>query len=379
MHEFHSLKTNQWRALSICGAGVLLCALLSWNDPDRLWRAYLFAFLAGWLITMGATGLLALGNATGGRWAVACRPYYLAMAQTLPLVAVLFIPIAINYKQIFPWASGATAERPMLAPSQAVYLEPSFFFGRAIAYFVVWMLIVALLSWLSRPGKLQAESAAMRRAGALSLVLLVPTVTFAAFDWGMSLEPTWYSSIYGAILTAGGVLAAQALAICGFSAGGAGADGHDAEVFNDLGNLLLAFLMVFTYFAFSQFLIIWSGNLPPEITWYVRRLAGGWQWLAIAIVVFHYFVPFLMLLSRDLKRAPRRIAGVAALLLVMYSVHVYWTIVPAFADAGLVWHTTNVSALAAVGGGMLAAFLWHAQRLLPAARTTTNLNNSISE
>ncbi|MEX2317053.1 MAG: hypothetical protein WD669_07870 [Pirellulales bacterium] len=367
MHDSRVFRTNQRWALAVCAGGIVLCGLLSWDDPDRLWRAYLFAFIACWLVVMGATGLLALGNATGGRWTEACRPFYLALAQTFPLVAVLFIPVAMNLRQIFPWAAEATRDEQLFSSGKAAYLEPRFFLGRAIAYFVVWAIVVGLLSWFSRLRTLQADSPGMRRVGALSLVLLVPTVTFAAFDWGMSLEPEWYSSIYGAILTAGGVLAAHALAICGLAITAHSNESRDGELFNDVGNLLLAFLMVFTYFAFSQFLIIWSGNLPAEITWYARRLGDGWQWLAVAIVVFHYFVPFLMLLSRDLKRTPRRLAGVAVLLAVMYAAHVYWTIVPAFADSGVVWQATNVAALAALGGGLLAAFFWHAQRLIATA------------
>jgi hypothetical protein len=398
MRTEQSLKTWQHRSMIAAAVGLVLCAALSWGDPDRLWRAYLFAFLACWLVTMGGLGLLALGNLTGGRWATAGRPFYLALAQTVPLVAILYIPIALSIGQIFPWA-GASGGEHALPPGKAVYLEATFFLRRAIGYFIVWLIVAWLLSWVSRFDRRPAATPAMRRVGAFSLVLLVPTTTFAAFDWGMSLEPQWYSSIYGAILTAGGVLAAHSLAICGLAtsrtdlaamldAAGDGdiherlaavtershaaksdappPDDRAAEVSNDLGNLLLAFLMVCTYFAFSQFLIIWSANLPTEITWYVRRLGGGWQWLALVVALFHFVGPFLMLLSRDLKRSPWRLARVAALLLAMYCLHLYWNIVPAFADSGLAWHATNLAALAALGGGWLSAYCWHANRDLAA-------------
>ncbi len=225
----------------------------------------------------------------------------------------------------------------------------------------------------------------------------------------MSLEPEWYSSIYGAILSASGVLAAHGLAIIALAilhpfgdhalaaaiaevkvkepAGevteksepahaAPKPDGEPAaEIFNDLGKLLLAFVMVFAYFAFSQFLIIWSGNLPREIAWYQLRLSDGWQWMALAIVLLMFFVPFLNLLSRDLKRSQQQLARVAALLVVMHLIHTYWAIVPAFDEAGFTWQLTNLTALVTVAGGWLAAVLWHTNRLdarLPstAAETT---------
>jgi hypothetical protein len=217
----------------------------------------------------------------------------------------------------------------------------------------------------------------------------------------MSLEPSWYSSIYGALLLAGGVLAAHALAICGLTTFGArqiatstasalNASGatHNAElqgsdqqalethagglvhedespdIFNDLGNLLLAFLMVNAYFAFSQFLIIWSGNLPSEISWYLRRLGGAWQWLALSIVALHFALPFLMLLSRDQKRAPRQLRRIALLLVIMYLAHLYWMIVPAYASHDARGHAIDVAGMIAMFGVCLTLFFWRAERIL---------------
>jgi hypothetical protein len=243
-------------------------------------------------------GLLALGNLTGGQWAVVGRPFYRAATQTMWLVAILFIPIGAFTEYVYPWAHVTAASA--LPSSKSVYLEPVFFCERAACYIVVWLVLSWLLSMVSRPELPPGSTPAMRRVGAITLVLLVPTATFAAFDWGMSLEPQWYSSIYGAILTAGGVLAAHALAVSGvLSAGGGNVDEilhragiavretdehelqgsemitlhssshlvvgpHLAGIFNELGNLLLAFLMVNTYFALSQFLIIWPEICPVK-------------------------------------------------------------------------------------------------------------------
>jgi hypothetical protein len=395
------MKRWQRWSLAAAVAAACACAAVVWEaGPERLWRSYLFAFLACWLLTMGGMGLLALGNLTGGRWAIVCRPFYLAATHTLPLVAIAVIPIAAFTEHIYPWVGDTPAS--FLPPAKAAYFETVFFCGRSVGYCLVWLVLSWWLSTVSRLDTPPASTPAMRRAGAISLVLLVPTATFAAFDWSMSLEPKWYSSIYGALASACGVLAAHALAI--MSATSVGDDAVEsilhragiridnsgerhlqaeagrsldrygyvppdhplADVYNDLGNLQLAFLMVNTYFALSQFLIIWSGNLPSEITWYVRRLKDGWQWLALGVVIFHFVVPFLLLLSRDNKRDPRRLRRVALVLLIMYFVHLYWMIVPAFSDSGPAWLAANVAMLVALFSGWMLAYAWFASRCLGA-------------
>jgi hypothetical protein len=279
-----------------------------------------------------------------------------------------------------------------------VYLEPVFFRERGAGYFILWLVLAWLLGIVSRLDLPPASTPGMRRMGALTLVLLVPTATFAAYDWGMSLEPEWYSSIYGALLSAGGVLAAHALAVSSVTRVGAleaildragldarAADAHQwhgsgtmtpqpeshsdrsalaAEIYNELGNLLLAFLMVNTYFALSQFIIIWTGNLPSEITWYLRRISGGWGMLAVVIVLLHFIVPFLMLLSRESKRTPRQLRQVTIVLLAMFTVHLYWMIVPATYHSDVAGLVLNIAALAALFGAWLVIYSWFASRCL---------------
>jgi hypothetical protein len=209
------------------------------------------------------------------------------------------------------------------------------------------------------------------------LLLLVPTTTFAAFDWGMSLEPTWFSSIYGAILTGSGVVTAHALAIVGavksfgdrgtikLPAGDSTIESVPAaEVLGDLGNLLLAFVMLWAYFSFSQFLLIWSGNLPHEITWYERRLNGGWAALALAVVMLQFALPFVLLFSRGVKRSRLYLSRVGWLLVLAYGVNMYWTVVPAFGDADASRLVLNAAAMSAVGGIWLALFGWLSERAL---------------
>jgi hypothetical protein len=362
------LETSCWLAVAV---GVALCAGLGWTQPEILWQAYLFAFVCCWLVTMGGVGLLALGNLTGGQWAVAARPSYLAALRTLPSMVLLFVPIGLGLAHIYPWAINESPVRTGLPPGKAEYLSPTFFLYRSAAYFAIWLFAAAWLSRVSSPNLPPASTPAMRRAGAVSLVLLVPTTTFAAIDWAMSLEPHWYSSIYGAILTASGVVAAQCLAIIGLSATSAEdrkyvalptADDEItgvplADVCSDLGNLLLAFVMIWAYLAFSQFLIIWSGNLPEEISWYLIRFANGWQFAALAVVASFFIAPFLLLLSHDRKRNTRGLAKVAFLALAGHLINMYWTVVPSFPPPTLASHILNVAALVAVGSLWLAQFI----------------------
>jgi hypothetical protein len=319
---------------------------------------------------------LALGNLTGGHWAWAARPFYLAAGQTLPVLAALALPLAFGLNHIFPWAHSDYESAAHFSPSKAAYLSPPFFLARAAGYFIVWLFAAWWLGRVSRLDVPPASRPRMRRAGALSLVLLAPTATFAAFDWGMSLEPQWYSSIYGAIIIAGGVVAVHALATIGCvqkSPGdqnsitrphaGESDDAQIASLFNDLGNLLLAFIMVWTYFAFSQFFLIWSANLPGEIAWYQRRLWGGWRIVAGLMVAMCFAGPFLMLLSRDVKRTRRSLTSVAWLVLAGYGLAMYWTIVPAFPAERAVEHLVNSAAVMGFGGLWYALFCWRVRRL----------------
>lgn len=369
--------------------GVGMCIVLASHRVEMLWRAYLLGVVSCWLVSVGAAGLIAIGNLTGGRWAVAARPFYLASMKTIPFVALMFIPLVFALPEIYPWAHPGTEHAESFSAAKSAYLSPPFFLARGAAYIGVWLFAAWWLDRVSRLDVPPGRTFRMRRAGALSLVLLAPTVTFAAFDWVMSLEPHWYSSIFGAILTAGGVVAAHALAVYGMARMPVKlrksivpanydheVDSHHApDVFSDLGNLLLAFIMVWTYFSFSQFLIIWSGNLPSEIAWYQLRLHNGWQYLAIAVLAMCFVVPFCNLLSRDVKQNIWPLAGVAMIVLVGYGLNMYWTIVPAFHPQEPGDHLASVSGLLAVGGLWSALNSWQLNRVL-SSRFRAELNES---
>jgi hypothetical protein len=358
--------------------GVGMCIVLASHRVEMLWRAYLLGVASCCFISLGAAGLLAIGNLTGGRWAIAGRPFYLASMRTLPVVALMLLPIAFALPQIYPWADPSTAATEHFTKGKAIYLSQPFFLVRGAIYLAIWLFIVWWLGSLSRLDVPPGVTYRMRRAGALSLVLLAPTVTFAAFDWAMSLEPDWYSSIYGAVLTAAGVVAAHALSVYGLarmpaplreSIVDATTDDIDNElhaptVLRDLGNLLLAFIMVWTYFSLSQYIIIWSANLPSEIVWYLARLNYGWQYLALVMIGLCFVAPFLLLLSRDVKQSIWMLALVAMIVVTGYGLNMYWTIVPAFRPIEPGDHLAAISGLIAVGGFWSAVNSWQLGRIV---------------
>ena len=375
---------NHWQksrntALALGAAAAVGAALLALRDLDSFFRGYLFAYLCICFPTAGFLGLLALGNLTGGRWSVVSRPILAAGTDTTLLVAILFVPVALGLEHIYVWAT--TEGQQMFEGTKAAWLSPGFFLARAVAYLVIWLLVAVVIVRSSPFHRAPGETTGMRRAGAGGLVVLIAVVTMAAFDWGMSLEPEWYSSIYGAILAISGVVAAHAfvaLSLCRLDVDAIAPlaalssspqlDGATAEpeaaarIRGDVGNLLLAFVMLWAYFSVSQLLIIWAGNLPSEIEWYLPRIETSWQWLAIALVVLHFAAPFLLLISRQVKRSTRALRGVAILLLVMYTLNMFWVIKPAFAPEGFYVSISDVVCLLALGGLWTAAFFWRLER-----------------
>lgn len=370
----------QRTALIASAAGLMLFALGALLDRDLgpVLRSYLVAWTFCLGIALGCLAVVMLQYLTGGAWGLVLRRTLESGSRTLPLLAVLFVPVLLGLPRVYEWV---TSRDPALAQKQAYYLNVPFFLARAAGYFAIWLAVMAVLNrWSRRQDERAAGEDMARRFRLLSapgLVLYGLTVSFAAIDWVMSLEPRWASSIYGVLFGAGQLLSAFAFTVAVVilladrpPLAGVLSSNH----LRDLGGLLLAFVMVWAYLAFSQFLLIWSGNLPEEVPWYLRRLRGGWQWVGAALVLFHFALPFLLLLSADLKRSRRPLLAVAGLVLVMRFVDLFWLIVPsrddpAGGELARHWADALLSAAALVGlGGLwLAFFLWHLDRrpLLP--------------
>jgi hypothetical protein len=279
-------------------------------------------------------------------------------------MAVLFIPIYLRLPELYVWARPEAAEDPIIQ-QKAAYLNVPFFTVRAIVYFAIWGALVYVLTHWS---KQQDEEPPMlpgprdRRFRVVSgpgLVLFVITVTFMSVDWVMSLDPHWFSTIFGVLFMGGQGLAGLAFAIVALAVTARHqplSEVVDPSHFHDLGKLLLAFVMLWAYFAFSQFLIIWSGNLPEEIPWFIERLHGGWGVVAVVILAGHFIVPFLVLLSREVKRNRGTIALVAGALIVMRLIDLVWMIAPRPGHRGFPIHWMDVTLPVALGGIWIALF-----------------------
>src|SRR6185312_3518956 len=306
-------------------------------------------------LSLGCLGLLMMQYLSGGLWGLVIRRFLEAGANVLPMMAVLFLPLLFFRTHLYGW---------MLQPVEANhwYLNTPNWIIRYILFFVIWILLTkGLTNWgtrLDSPWQRYPRFEALSGAG---LVLLSLTVSFAAVDWVMSLDPHWGSTIYGLIFLVGQGLSAFCFSIIMLTV----VTRYEpyAEVvkpmqFHDIGKLTLAFVMLFAYFSFSQWLIIWSGNLPEEISWYLQRIRGYWGYIILAVVMFHFALPFCLLLSRDLKRAGRRLVPVALLLMFMRLLDIYWYVIPNFKQVSIfsIWY---VIAPIGIGGLWLAYFFYN--------------------
>ena len=351
--------------------GVVFFLLLLFGllvDRAQFFHAYLvgFVFWAG--ITLGSLALLMLQHLTGGAWGVVIRRVLEASTRTLPLIILLFIPVVIGLAQIYPWMDAAQMNSPVLQVKAAKFLNPSFFVVRAAIYFALWSLLALLLNWFSHQQDRTGDAKFGKRMRMLSgpgLGVFIITVTFAAIDWVMSLDPSWSSTIFGLIFVASWTMSALAFTVLAM-AWLSQREPMKAVVrpshFQDLGNLTLTLVMLWTYFAFSQYLIIWSGNLPEETTWYVARRHGGWGAIALAIAILQFAFPFLILLSRSAKQSARTLATLALLILAMRAVDVIWLIEPTFNRARFHLSWMDVVAPIAMGGLWVAVFAWQLQQ-----------------
>jgi len=348
------------------GAGVagLVASAAGWAmDAGSFFESWLIAFLFWSGFALGSLALLMLQHMTGGNWGLAIRRILEASTRTLPLVAVLFVPLLFGLERLFPWARPGTVAGDELLEHKAPYLNPAFFTARLVIYFAVWILLSWVLNaWSARQDE-RPDASYIRKFQLLSgpgLVLFVLLGTFASTDWAMSLEPHWFSTIYGPLFMAGQVLAAMAfsIAIVAVLAKQEPLSRYVTKSeFHDLGKLLFTFVLLWAYFAFSQLLIIWAGNLPEEIPWYLKRFRGGWQWAGIALLVFEFAMPFVLLLSRTLKRSTVPLSRVAIVVLLAHLLDVYWMIGPAFRESLGAFRWTDLAAVAGIGGLWVHFFL----------------------
>ena len=363
-----ALARLQQRGLMLAVVGLAAGAIGAFIDREQFFQSWLIGFLFCLGMTLGCLGLLMLQHLSGGQWGMVARRVFEAAARTLPLLVLFFIPVVFALPTLFMWARPDVVANDVILTKKAPYLNVTFFMLRAVVYFAFWIGCGWLLTkWSAAQdrGEESTDAAGMVRFRTLSapaLLFLVLSITFASTDWVMSLDPHWYSTIFGLLTTAAYGLSALALTIAVLATiGPQGAlEGHlTPRHFHDLGKLLLAFTMLWAYLSFSQFLIIWSGNLPEEIPWYIERMRGGWGVIAIALVLGHFALPFLLLLSRDLKRNSKWLARVAIFIILMRLVDIIWLVAPVFAHHGFPIHWMDIAVPLGLGGAWLFLFARH--------------------
>jgi hypothetical protein len=352
--------------LALAVVGLVASALGGWANPTQFFRSYLFAFLFWVGLTVGCLSVSMIHHLTGGFWGLVIRRILEAGTRTLPVLALLFLPIAFGLSQIYPWARPGAVEADPVLQHKALYLNPGFFLARAAFYFAVWITLAFFMNKWSLAldaGPSRAISRRLRGLGGVSLLFLGFTVTFSSIDWAMSLDSHWSSTIYGVLFMVGQALSALSFVIVCIAVFGGEQPLSDVVgpgAVHDLGKLLLAFVMLWTYMNLSQFLIMWSGNLPEEIPWYIRRLHGGWQAVGLVLVLFHFALPFLLLLSRDLKRNRHLLGSVAGGVFAVRLLDLYWLVAPDLADhaasQGVAFHWLDVTLPVGIGGLWLALF-----------------------
>jgi hypothetical protein len=335
-------RTIQARSLVV---GVIFAVVAiggAFLRPDEFFRGYLLAYMAWLGVTMGSMVILMIRHLTGGGWGTVIRRILGAAMRCVPLMTILFVPILFGLPRLYVWARplDSIADKHLREHLQDItksYLSVNGFIVRAAIYFAIWNLLSFFLTKWSREQD-QPPVRDNNRFKVLSgpgLILYAFTVSFAAIDWVMSIDPSWISTIYGLVILIGQLLSAMCFAIVverilvNYKPM---SDWLKPDFVQDHGKWMLTFIMVWAYFSFSQWLIIWAGNLPDEITWYMRRLNGGWGFVGLWLVVFHFAVPFVILLSRSFKRDIRRMAWLASWMLLMRCVDLFWTIEPNFSQ-----------------------------------------------
>jgi hypothetical protein len=384
------VNTISSRSLIVGVVFGIAAAALAVTRTDEFYRAYLLGLMCWLGVALGSMAVLMIRHLTGGGWGMVIRRILGAAMRTLPLLAILFIPlvIAVLQHRVYPWLMAPDAIqdahiREHLEKHSFIkdaYLNASGFIVRAVIYFLIWNVLSFLLShWSKQTDRAGApdNTQKFKAVAGPGLILYAFTISFAAIDWVMSLDPSWISTIFGLIILIGEVLSAMCFAVVverilyNYKPM---SEMLKPDFVHDHGKWMLTFIMVWAYFSFSQWLIIWAGNLPSEITFYLKRLNGGWGSIALLLALFHFAVPFVILLSRPFKRDIRKLVWLAIWLMIMRFVDLLWIIEPNFSST---LHITiaDIVVPIAIGG----FWLWYFFRNLAALPLLPVFDPSVGE
>jgi hypothetical protein len=359
-------RLAQWTAV-VSG---ILCLGTAMAGPLDFNKSYFLSFAYWGGVALGSLGLLLLSQIIGGTWGPAIRPFLIASSRVIPWLIPLFVPIGFAMKSIYPWADPHHVTGDPVLQHKAGYLNPTFFSLRAGIYLLI---LTALARFFARRAPSEAEAARLHRAAHPALVLYALTITFLAIDWFMSLDPHWYSSLYGLLYLVDQALAALAFGLLAAAFSSASSRPRmrlTVQDSHDLGNLLFVFVTVWAYLSFSQYLIVWSGNLPEEVTWYLQRSAD-WKWVALALIGCQFAAPFVFLLFKRNKQDIRWLRFAAGAIPLMRVADIGWQLAPSLRGPQLIVRPADALAFIFVGSALLAVFLRELEHLPEVAATVT--------
>ena len=362
------LAALQTRGMIAGVVGLVLCGVGYASNSEQFFHSYLTGYLYWLAIALGCIGWCMINHLTEGHWGLPARRIWEAASRTMPLLIVLFLPIVVGMDSIFSWTHPDPADE--IIAGKATYLNTTFFMVRAAIFLGMWTFFGYLLSKFSMsqdsddPANFDVWALRLRKVSGPGLLLMALTVTFYSVDWVMSLDPHWFSTLFGFLFAASDLLAAMAFTIVMVKMLET-ASPLDKLVkvqhYHDYGNLLMATVMLWAYMSFSQYLIIWSGNTQEEAPWYLARIGPGWVIISVILIAFHFMLPLLVLLTRRTKRASQHLVKIALYMLVMRFVDIYWLVTPSFSHGGTVelhigdiWY--DLAGLLAIGGLWLAFF-----------------------
>lgn len=330
---------------------------------EQFFQSYLIGFLNILAFACGSLGFLLLHHLVVARWGLVIQRPLEAATRTFPLLVVLFIPILLGMNELYSWTRPEAAHDHILL-KKAAWLNVPGFYVRSGIYFVLWIGLSYFLSHWSRRQDLHPDQAKklelrMRKLSGIGLVIFGLAITFAAFDWIMSIEPKWYSSIFGSLVMVSQGLSAlclMAIVVHRLRATQPHARLATPQQFHDLGNFMFAFTILWTYMSAGQYIIIWSGNLPEEVEYFIHRAQGGWAFVALAVAVLLFALPFLVMLFKNNKKRSAVLAGIAAYLLLVRPLDLLWMVTPAFRHHFYI-HWLDVAALVGLTGLWMLVFL----------------------
>ena len=364
---------HPWNRLPMIGAvvallGAVACVILGPANPKQFFFSWLVSFLFFLTLALGALFFVLIQYASQGGWGIVLRRIGETIFAMVPVMAVLFLPVFFGLHDLYSWTLPGAAEHDALLQWKAPYLNVPFFLIRAALYFVIWSFI-AIAYYRGSRGQdttgAPAVSARLRRFAGPSLIVLALTQSFAAIDWIMSLTPHWYSTMFGVYFFAGsfvGFIALLSVVVVAMRGAGLLDTLISPEHLQDVGKFLFAFTAFWAYIAFSQFFLMWYGNLPEETTWYKARMEGSWLTVSLFLMVGHFVAPFFYLMGRTVKRKGATLAAGGAWVLAMHFVDLYWQVMPTLHPEGFRPSLLDVAALVTVGGCVVGAASWLMRR-----------------